>query len=129
MWVRRPLRSCAGIRYPTKSMPKHERRRAKAIRIRARLGGEPRLEAAFPAKPAGMHHTTYRRLLEQAADAEAEYQKHLVETKTQYLEWLLNRTRTRFGLEPVSYPTHIWQRAFPNIYPDGFKYGEEPPPT
>jgi hypothetical protein len=55
----------------------------RARKIRARLGASPSLADALPAKPRGMHGSTYQRLLTRAQRADAA---------------LLAVTKKRFGL-------------------------------
>ena len=70
-------RVCAGIRYASKNQRKGVRAQAKADHLRARLGAASGPSRTPPAKPKGMHWTTYDRLwaeivaLEAAARADA----------------------------------------------------------
>ena len=82
-------RGCAGIRYPSKSRPRHLRQLDKAIAIRVRLGGEPDIDAPFPRKPAGKHWSTYERDLREYLESEAEYR-----------EAVRDRPLTRLGIPP-----------------------------
>jgi hypothetical protein len=66
-------RTCAGIRYPSQSIPTVKRRVFRAAVIRERLGGEPSLLERFPPRPVGMHRTTYERLREEVWEAEGAF--------------------------------------------------------
>lgn len=63
-------RSCAGIRYESKNRSKHARARARADKIRLKLGGEPGPYQPIPLKPRGMQWKTYDRLRLDLMEAE-----------------------------------------------------------
>ncbi len=62
-------RSCAGLRYRSKNLGPHERARAKADKLRRKLGGEPGL-GPLPLPPKGMHSRTYARIIDEILEAE-----------------------------------------------------------
>ena len=65
-------RTCRGLIYEAQRLSGKRRERTSfpAFRIRERLGGRPNLLDAFPAKPRGMHWTTYNGLKARADTAE-----------------------------------------------------------
>lgn len=65
-------RRCHGLVYRSTRQNKPDRLRAKARRIRKRLGGTGAIGDKFPGKPKGMHRLTYKRLALECLRAEAE---------------------------------------------------------
>jgi hypothetical protein len=64
-------RRCLGLAYASQQEPVRQRGLCKARKIRDRFGGSANMAVAFPARPKGMHRTTYKRLHaahDQAAD-------------------------------------------------------------
>jgi hypothetical protein len=76
-------RRCCGLAYTSQQESPVYRSMRRARKIRARLGASPSLADALPAKPRGMHGSTYQRLLTRAQRADAA---------------LLAVTKKRFGL-------------------------------
>ncbi len=65
-------RHCYGLSYGSQRERGMDRALGKANKIRMNLGGEPGMASSFPDKPRGMHWRTYHRLMQEAANAEAE---------------------------------------------------------
>ena len=61
---------CHGLGYQSQQMGQWDRMLRKVEKIRSRLGAPPG-SSALPAKPKGMHRSTYQQLLRQAEEAEA----------------------------------------------------------
>jgi hypothetical protein len=64
-------RHCYNLTYQSRREDAKNRALTKTQRIRVRLGGDASLGTVFPSKPKGMWERTYRRLEEQALEAEA----------------------------------------------------------
>ena len=60
--LRCACRTCFGLAYQSQFKSPVDRAIAQAWKIRRRLGAKPGLQADFPAKPKGMHWSTYERL-------------------------------------------------------------------
>lgn len=56
-------RHCNGLKYETQYEPPFARAATRALKIRERLGCRGGIDEPFPAKPKGMHWTTYHRLV------------------------------------------------------------------
>ncbi len=63
-------RHCYQLGYQSQREPAYGRATLKAQNIRIRLGGSASLAEPFPDKPKGMHWRTYRRLEQEAENAE-----------------------------------------------------------
>ena len=87
-------RQCLGLVYQSQRESGGDRARARARRIRKRLGGAANMSERFPEKPAGMHRRTYERLRREH-DA-AEFRHHLDFVAE------MRRLGARFGLSPAS---------------------------
>jgi hypothetical protein len=79
-------RHCYQLAYASQQEGPQTRGISQAQKIRTRLGGSGDLSEPFPAKPKGMHWTTYERLEARADAAEAASDLAL-------LEWLMRRGR------------------------------------
>jgi hypothetical protein len=64
-------RHCHGLAHWTQNASPWHRTLRRASKARQRLGGDGSLPAQLPDKPKGMWWCTYRRLCEQAVEAEA----------------------------------------------------------
>jgi hypothetical protein len=71
-------RHCYRLAYASQSEDRYDRALRRANNIRMRLGGEPGMVSAFPARPKGMHQRTYQRLQSAALSAEIYAQERLV---------------------------------------------------
>jgi hypothetical protein len=81
-------RQCCGLAYESQSQSPTFRSISRAHAIRDRLGGDPDVFSYFPAKPTGMHWSTYHRLRarglaadRQTIDLFAQYLKRPVRIK------------------------------------------------
>lgn len=63
-------RHCLGLAYDSQQECTRRRRFSRARAIRMKLGGSPSLADPFPAKPKGMHWSTYYRLLRKGLSCE-----------------------------------------------------------
>lgn len=63
-------RHCHDLAYESQREDLKGRLLGRAQKIRTRLGGSSSLADPFPPRPKGMHETTYRRLMHEAAEAE-----------------------------------------------------------
>jgi hypothetical protein len=63
-------RHCYRLVHASRSEATWDRTLRRANKIRQRVGGDPGIASAFPAKPKGMWRRTYERLRERAFDAE-----------------------------------------------------------
>ena len=63
-------RHCNRLAYASQREDRYDRALRRANNIRVRLGGEPGTASAFPGRPKGMHHQTYKRLQSAVLNAE-----------------------------------------------------------
>jgi hypothetical protein len=71
-------RSCYDLSYGSQRERAMDRALRRANNIRMKLGGEPGMASSFSDKPKGMHWRTYRRLMQEAANAEVQADEHMV---------------------------------------------------
>jgi hypothetical protein len=63
-------RHCYRLAYASQREDPRDWALRRANNIRMRLGGEPGTASAFPSRPKGMHHRTYKRLKSAASNAD-----------------------------------------------------------
>ncbi len=96
-------RRCGGFRYESQRRSRGARGYEKAARIKRRLGGTGEYTEPVPARPKGMHRTTYARLCRAVANAEEAWQQAQVEP--------LQRLLTDYGLLPTGDQADLAQTA------------------
>ena len=89
-------RHCYRLVNASQSENASDRSQRRANRIRQRLGGEPGLAAAFPARPKGMWRRTYEHLREDAITAEIAANEAVAERVERLMAWS-NRRKQRSG--------------------------------
>jgi hypothetical protein len=71
-------RHCYRLAYASQREDRYDRALRRANNIRMRLGGEPGMASAFPARPKGMHRETYQGLQSAVLNAEILAEERLV---------------------------------------------------
>ena len=89
-------RHCYRLANASQSETAFDRSLRRANKIRQRLGGEPGLAAAFPARPKGMWRRTYEQLREEAITAEIAADEALAVRVERLMAWS-NRRKQRSG--------------------------------
>jgi len=71
-------RLCYRLAYASQREDRYDRGLRRANKIRMRLGGDPCIASAFPARPKGVHRQTYERLQSALLNAEIIAEERLV---------------------------------------------------